>query len=132
MKINKRLKKDVYKLVKESLDQNGQVVENKVFRVTQKLSKLPSQNAITALTEYLKGVKREVNKTTLEIESTYPLNSEQMKKIKNVFGKQYFVGQTKVNLNPLLLGGIKIKISDWVYDDSLNRKIVKLGEEIHG
>ncbi len=51
------------------------------------------------------------------------------KKLEEVSGREI---QLRNTVNKNLLGGIKIKVGDWVYDHSISGQIESLKEEIYG
>ncbi|MDO8498410.1 MAG: F0F1 ATP synthase subunit delta [bacterium] len=131
MKKDKQIKLLVMKLVSESFNGKGEVVEEKVRKCLGVLKQLPLPKAIAALTEYWKGVKREMTKTTLEIESAVPLTAEQVQKVVSGMKIHFSITKVKNSVNPGLLGGMRVKISDLVYDDSVGKKVLQLKEAIH-
>lgn len=131
MKKDKQIKILVMKLVSESFNGKGEIVEEKVRKCLGILKQLPLPKAILALTEYWEGVKREMMKTTLEIESAVPLTTEQVQKVVTGMKAHSPITEVKTNINPSLLGGMRVKISDVVYDDTIGKKVMKLKEAIH-
>ena len=132
MKIDKRLKRQVEQYVKESVSQDGKLVDNKVKGFTEVLKSLPCPVAIATLGEYLKRLKNEVAKSTLEIESAVALSPVQLKQVIRVIKAKHTIVAVKTSLDTSLLGGVKIKIGDVVYDDTLGQKIASLKGVISG
>ncbi|KKR81216.1 MAG: hypothetical protein UU73_C0003G0220 [Candidatus Daviesbacteria bacterium GW2011_GWA1_41_61] len=130
MKKDKQLKKLVEKLVEMSFDNKGNLVEEKVQKCVTILKQLPLSKAIIALEAYLLGLRRGVEKRTLQIWSTIPLTGDQVDKISKQMGLNYPVNDVVTSVNPSLLGRLRVKIGDVVYDDSVGKKIVKLQEAI--
>lgn len=130
MKKDKQLQKLVIKLIELSFDGKGNLSEEKVQKCVRLLKKLPSSKAILALEEYLGGIKRQVEKTMLQIWSAKPLTSGQVEEILRQMKGSYPVTDVKTEVDPSLLAGLKVKIADVVYDDSVGKKIIKLQEAI--
>ena len=130
MKKDKQLKKLVEKLVEMSFDNKGNLVEEKVQKCVTILKQLPLSKAIIALEAYLLGLRRGVEKRTLQIWSTIPLTGDQVDKISKQMGLNYPVNDVVTSVNTSLLGRLRVKIGDVVYDDSVGKKIVKLQEAI--
>ena len=124
MKKDKQLKKLVEKLVEMSFDNKGNLVEEKVQKCVTILKQLPLSKAIIALEAYLLGLRRGVEKRTLQIWSTIPLTGDQVDKISKQMGLNYPVNDVVTSVNPSLLGRLRVKIGDVVYDDSVGKKIV--------
>lgn len=108
----------------------GKLDDKKVETFTKEFSKLPKTEAIPFLTEYYKGIKRELDKQTLVIESAITLPADKVKKIETIVKKEHPVSKVETTVNPGLLGGIKIKIADEVFEGSLLRQIEELGNII--
>ena len=83
------------------------------------------------ISNYLKGLKRELSKTTLIIESATPLSSTEMNQIKKNFASK-FINHQSLTINHSLLGGLRVKIGDEVYDYSVSGKLKQVKEAIHG
>lgn len=130
--INRRLKNIVDKLIVNSFTPQGEVREDVVVKNTKLLKKLPFGEAITALTLYQKGLKREIIKTTLEIMSPTAISSLQKNLITKITKKTFKINQVKTTIDPSLLGGLRIKIGDFVFDDSVQNKIGQLKGVING
>lgn len=131
MKRDKRLLNLVHKAIEASFE-HGRINEKKVKEFLKTLKLLPRYFAIFALSEYLKGIKRELAKTTLEVEAAIPLTKAQLLKVTQSLSSTYYILQTTYALNLSLLGGVKIKIGDTVYDGSLKERIGEVKEAIRG
>lgn len=129
MKLDKRLQTMVQTMAEGSFNDSGKLQEVKVQSYLQSLKKLPASRALSALQAYLKQLKREIAQKTLQIESVIPLTKPEVEKITRFMSGQTAVIQVKTKLNPSLLGGIRLKMGDVVYDDSVSRKIKTLKEK---
>lgn len=131
MKMSKLLQKTINKLVEASF-KNGSMVENKVIRSIKALKSLPRYEAIQALSEYLRGIKRREREHTMSIETVIPLSSAQIKKAKKIVEKKYKITKVLTTLNPQILGGFKLRIGDEIWDESILGKIHQVKEVIVG
>lgn len=129
MKINKQIQKIVNQLMKTSF-KNGDVIESKIMENVKTLKTLPMPDSVMALSEYLRRVKSEVQRSTLVIESTIPVSSLDLKQITEAMKADYHISHVQAVINPSLIGGLRIKIGDVVFDDSVANKILQLREEI--
>lgn len=127
---DKQLQKLVEKLIVLSFDSKGNMIEEKVQKCVKILKQLPATKSIMALEAYLKGVKREAEKTLLQIWSATPLTSGQVDEILKQIKGNFPVTEVRAEVEPSLLGGLRVKLADVVYDDSVGKKIVKLQEAI--
>lgn len=129
MKKNKMLIKSVNKLVDASF-RNGRMVESQVGRSIKILKSLPSLEAIQALSEFLKGIKRKEREHTLYIETVSPLTSVQVEKAKKIVGKKMLITKVLVSVKPEILGGFKLRVGDEIWDSSILGKINQVKEAI--
>ena len=131
MKINKNtpLKKIIEELVRVSFVDN-KLYKPKVDQIIKTLGGLSKGTAIAALSMYLMGIKREADKSRLVIESAIPLSLKQIDRVEDIINRTHPVFETEVIINPKLLGGIKLKIGDTVFDDSLMNRIEQLREKV--
>ncbi len=132
MKSIKQTDKMVDNLIRTSFDDEGMLSQDKVVEHVKMIKSLPVTEAIATLSEYLHRIRIEVTKTTLEITSFIPLSNVQVKNITEAIRGDHVVMSVVSNVDPSLLGGIRVKIGDVVYDDSLIRKVIQLGDEIGG
>lgn len=132
MKLTKQTGKIVDNLISSSFDDAGVVIQDMVLENVKAIKALPLTEAIATLSEYLHRIRIEVTKTTLEITSSILLSPAQVKSITESVRADHVVMNVVSSVDPSLLGGIRVKIGDVVYDDSLIRKIMQLGDEIGG
>ncbi len=128
--IKKSVIRMIDRLMKTTFKSDGYLNSLAVEKNAKALKILPVSVSIYALTEYLRRIRMEQDKTVLEIESAVTVPPADLKKIVGAFKADYKISAVKTTLNPILLGGLKIKIGDNEFDDSVSRKILQLGEEI--
>lgn len=126
MKNAKQLNNLVKKAALLSFDIRGGILEDRVKKHIDHFKKLPLSQALPLMKGYLKELKNEIVKRTLNIESTVTLTPVQIADIKESLGYRFSVSKVQNTINPHLLGGIKVKIGDMVYNDSLASKIERL------
>lgn len=131
MKRNKLLHKTISKLVKVSF-KDGRIIESQVTKSIKVLKTLPKYQAIEALSEYLKGLKRRMRQHTVYIETVIPLSSTQLKKIKKMVEKKVKITKVVTNINSEILGGFKLRVGDEIWDESILSKINQVKEAISG
>ncbi len=125
MKRNKLLDKLVKTAVTESFIKE-QLNISKVEKYVKAFKKLPTPQALYALTHLMKRLKLEIDKYTLLVESAADLTRPDLEKIKGVFQKQYSITHIQSIKTASLLGGLKIKIGDNVFDYSVKERINQL------
>ncbi len=130
MSKNTKLETLVNRLIKVSIV-DGKLNTSKVKEVTKTLSSLSPGSAIKSLELYLNGLKRELDRHRLTIESPVNLSDDQITKITDIVTNSTPVYDTEVIINPRLLAGFKIRIGDEVYEDSVEDRVRQLQEVIH-
>lgn len=136
MKKDKHLLKIVRILARDSFS-DSKLVEAKVTRAIKTLKALPRSKAIFAIQEFLIALKRKEREHTLYIEATQPLSGSQIQKLKQVVEKKESklllrkkITRVLVNLNPQVLGGIRLKVGDEIWDETVAGKITQIKEAI--
>ena len=104
---------------------NNRLSEKNVLKHIKALKELSKGQAIFALNNYLKGLKQRLSEQTMIIETAVPLSKAQIMSIRKGFAYKAIV-------NPFLLGGIKVKIGDNVFDDTIKSRIEQVKEAISG
>ncbi|MBI3486415.1 F0F1 ATP synthase subunit delta [Candidatus Daviesbacteria bacterium] len=128
---NRRLNNLIGKMVKNSLDKNGQVDEKKALKFVKVLKSFKSGLALASLIEFKKRLKKELEKHILYIESVTEFPKELTKEAVKLVFKNYAVTSVENKINPSLLGGIRLKIADTVLDDSLLKKLEQLEKKLY-
>ncbi|MBI2018679.1 F0F1 ATP synthase subunit delta [Candidatus Daviesbacteria bacterium] len=127
MKQDKQLKKIILNSVQDSFS-FGRLLESQVVKNIKLYKSLPTSKAILALTEYLTGVKRKLRKHTLVVETNCPLSLKQVEKIKRIVAKKYQITKLESKINPDILGGVRLRMGDDIYDESIQSRITQLRE----
>lgn len=130
MKTSKQVNKIIDQFMKDSFKDDGHMEITSVNKNVATLKSLPIPDSIMALSEYMKRIKSELQRTTLVIESTFQLASNDIRTIITAIKSDHQVNNIRTIINPFLLGGLKVTIGDVVYDDSVSQKILQLGETI--
>lgn len=130
MKLDKGLKKVVEKYALESLTFGGEIDVKKVQGFVKNLKSFVLPQAIAALSLYVKRLKAEVGKSTLEIKSAVVLSPAQVSQATKAIKAKHNVTSVETEVDNSLFGGVRVKIGDLVYDDTLGQKMVQLKEAI--
>ena len=109
---------------------NGKLNAKVVNRLVKSFRGMHLSLAIYTLSGYLKGLKRLLGQYTLEVESVIPLSRGQMGVVLKKMSKLFTITQTKVTINPYILGGLKIRVGDTVLDYSVRNKLNQISEVI--
>lgn len=132
MKNKKQIKKLVRKMIDESV-KDGVLQEKKVLTFIREIRKLHLAKALYLLNEYKKALELEISRHTLVIESTMKLSKEQLNNIEGELKNMGKIVKTENRINPDLIAGVRIKLADFIFDDSIKSRINQLkGVIIHG
>lgn len=122
----------INKLINESFKE-GKLIESKVLKSITLLKSQSSTQAIYSLQEYLRELKRRQREHTLHIETVIPISPGQLKKIKRVIEKKVKITKVVTTINPEILGGVRLRVGDEIWDQSLLGKLNQVKEVIaHG
>lgn len=130
IKKNTSIQKIVDQLVKVSFI-NGELNPPKVKSIVNTLKTLSVGNAINSLSLYLNLLKSELDKSRLTIETPVKISQEKIDEITKIVQKHAQVTETEIIIRPELLGGLRIRIGDEVYEDSISDKIAQIGKVIY-
>lgn len=128
MKSVKAIKKNAIKAAQVSFE-GGKLNEVSVKKFVKAFRGLPLSEAVLTLSHYLRALKSELNKTTLTIESAVKLPSSTVKEIENSF-KGYKIQNTVTEVSPSILGGVKVRIGDVIFDNSVRSRINQVKEAL--
>lgn len=129
MKDKGRLKKIAAKSARLSFPE-GKLKEENAMDVLKHLKTLPRSQAIYAISKFIKGLKNKSREGSAVIESATPLSSGQINSIIAKLKGDFSVTGVENKINQDLLGGIRVRIGDSVFDYSLKNKIAQVGEAI--
>lgn len=119
----------INKLINESFKE-GKLIESKVLKSITLLKSQSSTQAIYSLQEYLRELKRMQREHTLHIETVIPISPGQLKKIKRVIEKNVKITKIVTTINPEILGGVRLRVGDEIWDQSLLGKLNQVKEVI--
>lgn len=131
MKSIKLIKKQAIKAAQLSF-KGGKLDEVAARKFVKVFKALPLGESILTLNQYLRALRSEINKTTLTVESVVAIPKSQIKELENSLGRQYKVLETREELNPSLLGGVKVRIGDVIFDNSLKARVNQVKEALLG
>lgn len=129
MKSIKTIKKQAIKAAQLSF-KGGKLDEVVVRKFIKAFKGLPLGESILTLNQYMKALRSGVNKTTLTVESVVSIPKADIKELSSVLGKQYQILETREELNPSLLGGVKVRIGDVIFDNSIKARISQVKEAL--
>ncbi len=106
---------------------NGRLDEDRARRVAKALADEKPRNYIQILKYFRKLVEMELSRHHVIIESAVELTQTQRDQILSGLGTRYGGGLTaEARINPRLLGGLKVRIGDDIYDGSVKGRLDRL------
>ena len=122
---NRQFAKALYEVTKDLPEKNIPEVIKQFFLILQKNNKLKKIDNIVE--EFINYSKKQNGIQDIEIESARPLEQSTLNKIKKIFGEKSEVTE---KINKDLLGGVRIKVDDLIYDASLQKQLIKLKQSL--
>ncbi len=131
MKSIKTLKKQAIKAAQlsfkgDALDESAARKFIKAFRA------LPLNESVLTLKHYLRALKSEISKTTMVVESAVKIGESEIKDMKAGLGRQMRVLEVEQKINPSILGGVRVRIGDVIFDNSVRSRINQVKEALAG
>lgn len=127
MKSIKTLKKQAIKAAQLSF-KKGVLDEVIARKFVKSFKALPLNEAIISLNYYLQAIRRETAKTVLTVNSVIKIPRSELESIETAFKKEYQILETREEVDSSLLGGVKVRIGDVIFDNSLKAKVSQIGE----
>ena len=125
--------KDAQRLARRLLQQsfdNGRLDKQKVKQMVQTVINEKPRHYVDVLKDYQRLVRLEIEKRHAIIESATPLNRAMGDQIVANLRARYGDDiTTEFRTNPELLGGLRIKIGNNVFDGSVRNRINRLQEK---
>lgn len=118
---NRQFARALYEITKDLPKKDLPEAVAQFALVLQKHNKLKKADNI--IEEFIAFSKRQNGIKTVSVESTGKVSPAVLAKIRRTFGEESEISE---NINKNLLGGIKIKVDDLIYDASLKTQLVKL------
>jgi F-type H+-transporting ATPase subunit delta len=110
---------------------NGRLDQQKVSRMVQTVLSEKPRHYADILTNYQRLVRLEVERRHVVVESAAALNSEIRDQVLSKLKARYGDDLTaEFRTSPALLGGLRIKVGDDVWDGSVRHRLNALQEQL--
>ncbi len=130
MKITKQSRRDAKQLFRSTFT-DGVMDEGKVRAVVGKVVELKPRGYLAILEHLKRLVKLEQDRRSAKIESAVALTSEQQSGISSNLEKLYGRGLIlSFEVNPALVGGLRVRVGSDVYDGSVAARLKRLEESL--
>ena len=129
MKGSKQSRRDAKQLFK-SCQVDGQLNEDRVRKTVALLIEKKPRGYFGILQELQRLVKLDVNSHSASVVSAVELTEEQKQSVRDSLGRMKG-GDVAIEFaqNPDLIGGMRVKIGDDVYDGSMKTRLARLEEK---
>jgi len=108
---------------------DGRVQEDRVRLVVQKVLQSRRRGYLTMLRHFLRLLKLEYERHAAKIESALPLPDDLRSRVQQELANVYGTGLTALfTQNPVLIGGMRIKVGSDVYDNSVRSVLATLAK----
>ena len=128
MKVSKQARRDAKLLFKGCL-KNGLLQEDSVTKTVQAIVDGKPRAYIQILNHLLKLVKTDIHSRTARIESADSLDDATRKSVEKLLMERYGTSlMISFDVNPALIGGLRIQVGSDVYDASIRSRLQKIEE----
>ena len=128
MKVSKQARRDAKLLYKGCL-KNGLLQEDSVTKTVQAVVDRKPRADIQILNHLLKLVKTDIHSRTARIESADSLDDATRKSVEKLLVDRYGTSlMISFDVNPALIGGMRIQVGSDVYDASIRSRLQKIEE----
>ncbi len=129
MKISKEIRQLARHLARESCVE-GALDRGRVESIVQAIGKKKPRNYVQLLETYQRLLRLEADKRRARIESATALEKQASQSIVRDLEKKYGVGlTTEYVVNPALLGGVRIRVGNDVWDSSVRNRLDRLQQK---
>ena len=130
MKIPKQAKRKAKVLFKE-MHVNGALDERRLLRAVQLLASEKPRGFLPILSHLQHLTKLDVERRTAQIESPAALDADTESKLRSTLERRYGPGlQISFQVNPALIGGLRIRVGSDVYDGTVAGRLKQLEESL--
>ena len=127
MKITKDANRAARQLLRACVDASGRLHGSRVKTVIKKLAETKPRNYLSIAVAFERLVRLEVQKRRATIESAAVLSSELRDQLRADLQKKFGEDlELDFNINPELLGGLRVQVGSQVWDGSVRAKLETL------
>ena len=130
MKINKETRQLSKQLLRASFT-DGQLDSGRISSLVKSLIEKKPRNYLNVLDAYKRLLRLEVEKRTATIETASELSPDAAAELVDNLKRKYGTDlATKFVVNPELLGGMRIRVGDDVWDSSVRNRLERLQQQL--
>lgn len=107
-------------LVESCFNKNGAFDKENAYKALAFIKQMANLNQKSSLLqEFKKGIERKKKMHLLEIETPVDIDDAQVKNVVSLLSSNHTIAEVEKKVNPGLIGGVRIKIGDLVFDGSI-------------
>lgn len=126
MKSRKKIRREARKLLRLCRT-NGSLDESRVRQVIKSILESKLRGHLALANQFEREVRLDYMKHSADVKSATPLSPELETKVRNNLGQRYGPTiETKFTQDPELIGGMRIRVGDDVYDGSIKARLAAL------
>src|SRR5215210_1759924 len=130
MKITKDVRRTTKDLFQASFT-DGRLDENKIRIIVQSVITGKSRHYVDLLKNYQRLIRLETEKRRAIVESATELDPATAQRVASGLKAKYGADlATEFRVNPSLIGGLRIRVGDDVYDGSVQGRLTRLEQEL--
>jgi len=130
MKINKEIRQLSKQMLRASFTE-GQLDQGRIGQLVKSLIEKKPRNYLAVLDQYKRLVRLEVEKRTAVIETASDLSPDAARELVDNLKRKYGNDlATQVVTNPELLGGMRIRVGNDVWDSSVRNRLQRLQAQL--
>ena len=130
MKLNKEIRQLSRGMLRASFT-DGQIDRGKITALVQSLVTKKPRHYIDVLQHYKRLLRLEIEKRHARIESMMPLSPDTASRITDRLKKKYGNDLTaEFNVDPTLLGGVRVRVGSDVWDGTLRNRLERLQQQL--
>ncbi len=130
MKIDRQSRQSAKKYFRASRNADGSVNEQSIREIVQLLAEQKPRNYIAVLTQLHRLVELALEESTVRVESATPLADRGASVFSNLERNYGPASRTSYEENPALLGGLRIRRGNNIWDGSLSGRLNRLQQAL--
>ncbi len=128
MKISKQARRDAKELFRACVS-NGLLDENRARQAVQLVLTQKPRGYVAILSQFQRLVKLDLDRRTARVESTVALSPQEQAAVQANLTRRYGQGlNIGYQVNPALIGGLRVQVGSDVYDGSIRARLDALEE----
>lgn len=129
MKVSKDAARTARRLFRLSLV-DGRLDENRAMMAVRKVASAKPRGYASILHAFKRLVRLELDRRKVTVQSAKPLADREQQQIRSSLESQYEPGLIfDFSVNPELIGGLKIRVGDDVFDGSVRGRLNRLEQQ---